>query len=249
MSSLVTLGLLALNLIPSTNKATNCPLFGPIYPVPSNVAANSGVQAALADLGTAFAALEKVPRVGEKSSYSIQVFSGSTSTPLFERYYTASNLANINSTGVRQVDADTVYRIGSISKIFTIYTFLIKAGDKYFSHPVTEFIPELAALDANRPENAITNVAWGDVTIGQLASHMAGISPDSKRFDPALEMHLTYNRLCRGRVPVIWWLLHATWTSRTVQSRDSSMWLFSTMWPPGYEITSSYVEVTEPEKL
>ena len=56
-----------------------------------------------------------------------------------------------------------------------MYAFLLEAGYQYFSHPITEFVPELAALASWQSGNAITNVAWGDVTIGDLASHLAGL--------------------------------------------------------------------------
>jgi CubicO group peptidase (beta-lactamase class C family) len=78
------------------------------------------------------------------------------------------------------VDADTVYRIGSLTKIFTVFTFLLEAGDVHFNSPVTNYVPELAALAKNTSGNAITRIAWEDITIGELASHMAGIASDSK---------------------------------------------------------------------
>jgi hypothetical protein len=59
-----------------------------------------------------------------------------------------------------------------------MYAFLLEAGYQYFSQPITNFVPELAALAASQSGNAITSVAWGDVTIGDLASHLAGIASD-----------------------------------------------------------------------
>jgi hypothetical protein len=59
-----------------------------------------------------------------------------------------------------------------------MYAFLLEAGYQYFSHPITEFVPELAAPATWQSGNAIINVAWEDVTIGDLASHLAGIASD-----------------------------------------------------------------------
>jgi CubicO group peptidase (beta-lactamase class C family) len=166
-----------------SHGATNCPLEGPIFPKPQNLSTSATIQAAIKDLTAVFAARDADNSTGGyTNSYSVQVFStGDTgSTPLFEHYHTAPNLASFNSTGVTQVDADTVYRMGSLTKVFTVYTFLVEAGDIHFNSPITNYVPELAALVNNRSANAIKRVAWEDITIGELASHMAGIASDSK---------------------------------------------------------------------
>jgi hypothetical protein len=132
------------------------------------------VQAAIQNLTSTFSEIDFY--YGANNSYSIQVFTGSGI--LFEHYPTAPSLPSLNSSGVKQVDAHTVYRIGSLTKIFTMYAFLLEAGYQYFSHPITDFVPELAALATWQSGNAIADVAWGDVTIGDLASHLAGIASD-----------------------------------------------------------------------
>jgi CubicO group peptidase (beta-lactamase class C family) len=165
-----------------SHGATNCPLMGPIFPKPQNLSMSASMQAAVQNLTATFAQRDADNSTGAlTNSYSIQVFSASDPTPLFQHYHTAPNLPSFNSTGVTQVDADTIFRIGSLTKIFTIYTFLAEAGDVHFNSPITDFVPELAALAKNTSGNAITRVAWEDITIGELASHMAGIAADSKK--------------------------------------------------------------------
>ena len=164
-----------------SHGATNCPLMGPIFPRPQNLSTSSTMQAAIQNLTAVLVARDTDNSTGAyNNSYSVQVFSASGSTPLFQHYHTAPSLASFNSTGVTQVDADTVYRIGSLTKVFTVYTFLLEAGDVHFNSPITDYVPELAALAKNTSGNAITRVAWEDITIGELASHMAGIASDSK---------------------------------------------------------------------
>jgi CubicO group peptidase (beta-lactamase class C family) len=83
-----------------------------------------------------------------------------------------------NSTlGVKNVDSHSQYRIGSISKLFTVYTFLIEAGDVKFNDPITKYVPELAAA-ARHEQNAVDSVDWESVTVGNLASQMSGIGRD-----------------------------------------------------------------------
>ena len=157
-----------------SNGAENCPLFGPLFPKPLSLAASATMQAAFKNLTTTFTNRDADNSTGAlTNSYSLEIFSASDPTPIFQYSHTASNLADINTEGgVSQVDGDTVFRIGSLTKIFTIFTFLVEDGDAHFSSPITKFIPELATIAQNTSGNAITRVPWEDITIGELASHL-----------------------------------------------------------------------------
>lgn len=67
--------------------------------------------------------------------------------------------------------------MGSISKLYTVFLFLSEVGDGYFHRPVTEFVWELADADMMRVEGD-GRTRWGDITLGALASQMAGIARD-----------------------------------------------------------------------
>lgn len=177
------------------NAATNCPLMGPTFPKPQHLSQSVILQDAVKNLTALFNQIDGDNSTGTyDNSYSIQIFSASDSTPIFQHSHTAQNLTNQNTTGVTKVDANTVFRIGSPTKIFSVYAFLIEAGDAYFNDPITKFVPELAALAANQTGNALTKVAWEDITIGELASHMAGISNDSKSSNSRSGHELTCSR-------------------------------------------------------
>ena len=118
---------------------------------------------------------------GQQNSYSLEIFSASETTSAFTYHHTAPNLASFNSTGVTEVDGNSVYRIGSLTKLFTIYTFLIEAGDIHWNAPITNYVSELKEIAANKSGDAIDKVSWDDITIGALATHLAGISSDSKQ--------------------------------------------------------------------
>ncbi|KAI2627807.1 beta-lactamase/transpeptidase-like protein [Hypoxylon sp. NC1633] len=123
------------------------------------------------------------------TSWSIQVFSASDTAedePVWSHYHTATNLLTADTPGVKSVDGDTVYRMGSVTKIFTILTFLIEAGDTYWNTPVTQWVPELRLLAGKAEADPIMNVAWDQITLQDLASHMAGVVRDY-----ALEGELT----------------------------------------------------------
>lgn len=174
-------------LLPLCMAAPNCPPLGPVFPKPSSqtLTSSPAIQAAIANLTATFTARDADNSTGAYStSYSIEVWSASDpdNTPIFSWHHTAPNLTasrNYNSTvGVRTVDKDTVYRLGSLTKIFTIYTWLVQDGDTRWNEPITNYVPELAAVADKAKEDPVGNVDWGEVTIGALASQLAGVVRD-----------------------------------------------------------------------
>ena len=66
---------------------------------------------------------------------------------------------------------DTIYRIGSVSKLYTVYAILANAGMGVLDHPVTRYLPELAGNSGSDP---LQRISWEDVTVGALASQLGG---------------------------------------------------------------------------
>jgi CubicO group peptidase (beta-lactamase class C family) len=66
--------------------------------------------------------------------------------------------------------ADTVYRIGSITKQFTALMLLqlIHAGKVHLTDSVEKYFPEINLVQGRDP-------AWPPITLGQLATHTAGL--------------------------------------------------------------------------
>ena len=88
-------------------------------------------------------------------------------------------MLNTTSGGTTKVDADTVYRIGSISKTVTVLELLLHEGKVSFDDPVTMYIPELAAITAiSGVANEINEPLWAEITVGSLTSYLSGIGRD-----------------------------------------------------------------------
>lgn len=175
--------LLALSQVPLGSASSNCPLYGPEFPYPQRLSEHPIWKAAVANLTGYFDWLDASNTSGiDGFSYSYQVFSASPGPGiLWERHVTAKTLP-ANTTGVKKVDGDTVYRLGSVTKILSILTWLAEVGDVDWNQPITKFIPELAAAAANQSAgfDAIKNTAWDDITIGSLASQISGLGRDCK---------------------------------------------------------------------
>jgi hypothetical protein len=178
------LGLLSSVLL--TTAAPNCPPFGYEYPQPKNLTSHPAWQAAIQNLTSTFDYIDA--NVAENFSYSIQVFSTIPGEEtLFERYFTSPKLSSQNSDCAQKVDENTVYRIGSLTKVFTVLTFLAEAGDIHWKDPITKYIPELSAMakkfDATGTGagDFVSSVNWDDVTLEGLASQMTGMQRDCRR--------------------------------------------------------------------
>jgi len=158
-----------------------CPLLGPDFPPPRNVSQNPRFRDTLNSFSNTIRQLLSTgnssygPFDSANNTFSVNVFSTSSDAPLYEYHYTAPLFSN-GSVGTKTVDGDTVFRIGSISKLFTVFTLLIEKGDMNFNDPITKYVPELR----NSPRDTVNAVQWDDVTLGTLASHMSGIGRDCK---------------------------------------------------------------------
>lgn len=173
------LALVSFQIFPSI-AIPNCPIFGAEFPAPKRLPENARWKQALANLTTAFDYLD-ANLTGNDLSYSVQIFSTDYGGGvLAERHRTAKTLLP-DTEGVRNVDGNTIYRIGSISKVFTILAFLAEVGDAHWNTPITEFIPELAQYSAQSLTRSIDDVRrtdWEDITIGALAAQVSGVGRD-----------------------------------------------------------------------
>lgn len=150
-----------------------CPLLGQQYPVPVQLSSNSDFHVATKQVENALKTNARAYSLNE-TSLSIGMFSTSEDGLLYQYHYTDALLAN-SSQGARTVDANSIYRIGSISKLLTMYMFLIEDGDRHFNDPIVEHVPALR--EVGHAWNPITP-KWNDITIGDLAGEMAGLADD-----------------------------------------------------------------------
>ncbi|KAH7349021.1 beta-lactamase/transpeptidase-like protein [Pyrenochaeta sp. MPI-SDFR-AT-0127] len=179
-------GLLALDKLPPSKAAPNCPLIGAEFPPPQRLSEHQTWKKALKNITEVFEYIDTSNITGiDKFSYSIQIFSTNPGAPiLWERHRTAKDLPE-NTTGVKEVDGNTVYRLGSVSKVFTVLAFLAEAGDVHWNQPVTKFIPELekhVGRATAEDFDGVKETAWDDITLGALASQVSGLGRDCETF-------------------------------------------------------------------
>ncbi|PVH78851.1 beta-lactamase/transpeptidase-like protein [Cadophora sp. DSE1049] len=167
---------------------SNCPLLGPDFPAPKNLSSSQSFQAAIKTItqlvsqaqtgNTSYGPFDVV-----NTSYSLEFFSIHESAPLFTSHYGAPSLAKAKY-GVKTVDSNSVYRIGSVTKLMTVYTALMQCGFNHFNEPINKYIPELqqAAQKLNATSNPLDHPSWEYITLGELASQQSGIGRDYAAF-------------------------------------------------------------------
>ncbi|OAA52480.1 Beta-lactamase/transpeptidase-like protein [Beauveria brongniartii RCEF 3172] len=157
-------------------------LLGPAFAAPTRLAAEPSIRAAAANVT---ALLEELFRTGTSpwgslhandTALSVQVLSVD-GTQIVDYHYSPGNL-NVSAGSAARVGADTVYRVGSISKLFTAYALLVNQGRRWWDKPVSGILPELEGQWEERGDGAQTR--WGEVTVGALASQMGGVSAGYK---------------------------------------------------------------------
>ncbi|KAL2270730.1 hypothetical protein VTJ83DRAFT_101 [Remersonia thermophila] len=190
--------LVALLLPPLAVAGPNCPPLGPVYPKPARWRDSPTMQTALDNLAatlTWWDANDSPAVRANTTSYSIEVFSASAEEPLlFSWHHTAKSLAEAGEAaeerrrrnasdvveGVFAAGPDAVYRLGSLTKVFTVYTWLAQDGDAKWNDPITKYVPELAraVAEGKARQDPVGHVNWEEVTVGALAGQTSGAIRD-----------------------------------------------------------------------
>ena len=158
-----------------------CPLLRAYYPELALSTSSDAVKALSDDFTVVFDDLVHKGKSDDfgivtpnTTSFSVVLFSKAddgTGDPILYSYHHTASTAGTSAS----VTSDTVFALGSLTQLFTIYTWLTQLGPETWEDPITKFLPEL--VDVSGPTVEFT-VDWNEVTIGALAGHMAGIARD-----------------------------------------------------------------------
>ena len=113
------------------------------------------------------------------SSFSVEVTSSKKT--LWTSYHTARDV-NETRPGAKDVNGDSVYRIASITKVFTTLGVLQQhaAGNLSLDDSIQKYIPELSSSDEDKQSGSIP---WHSITLRTLASQLSGIPREFAQAD------------------------------------------------------------------
>ncbi|KAF2422980.1 beta-lactamase family protein, partial [Tothia fuscella] len=111
----------------------------------------------------------------ENLTFSLGLWSLHDPSALSLQYHYTSKEVK-DGPGVDKVDADSIYRVASLSKLFTVFAGLLSFEHGEWDRPITDFISGLTKDSLNRSStNPIRSVQWEDVTLKALAAQIAGV--------------------------------------------------------------------------
>ncbi|KAF4498928.1 beta-lactamase-like 1 [Fusarium agapanthi] len=181
-------------------QETPCPLLGAIFPPVQHPLQSSDFSDTVAQLNATFNQLDRNGTLeGFNTTFYIQAFSASNT--LFQRGYVPPSMKGFLTSG--SLNEDTVFRVGSVSKLLTVYTLLVEVGMKHMNDPVTKWVPELALAARKNKGDPTRKVQWDEVTIGQLSGHMAGISRNFGFFDMSSIIESTHQNPGLYGLPIL----------------------------------------------
>lgn len=188
LSALAASLLLLLSASPSTAKSSSCPPLGAVLPAPRSPSTHPAVRSAAEDLTST---LDGIAASLNASGISVAVKSVHEDAQLFSWHFTPPVGSGV---GTDSIDGDTIWRVGSVSKMMPALAALQRA-EVDMEASVVEYLPELE--EENEEGEGVNAVPWRDVTVRSLANHLAGLATDCESPLPLmvtpflLEMTLT----------------------------------------------------------
>lgn len=148
----------------------DCPILGPSFPSNFDLSGGTTIRKLQSRFPEQIESLFSSGVINRThTSFSIDVFSAVTNSSIYSYHHAAPGLNGTLTAGV--LNDGTIYRIGSVSKLYTVYAILANAGMEVLDHRVTRYLPELAG---NAGSDPLQRIRWEDVTVGALASQLGG---------------------------------------------------------------------------
>lgn len=156
------------NMFASATPTENCPNLGPAFVHGFDLKKTKAFQAAEAAFPEVLESLFSTGAVSKNTStFSIDVFSTATNESVYSYHHIAPD--NNATLPAGRVDDESIYRIGSVTKLYTAYAILAAAGIRALDRPVTDYVPELLG------GSSVNTIDWEEVTIGALMSQQGGV--------------------------------------------------------------------------
>lgn len=172
------------------SATVNANFLGPRFAPPTQLADNDSLVAAgWKNLSSNLDAYLQGKREGvpeslltglENLTFSLGMFSiHDPNAESLQYHYTSEEVAT--GKGVKKVDGNSIYRLASISKLFSVYAAMLVFSEEQWNQPITDFVPNLSKATFNKSTtDPVHHIRWEDVTLRALASQIAGIPRDAQ---------------------------------------------------------------------
>ncbi|KAL8634926.1 MAG: hypothetical protein Q9228_007531 [Teloschistes exilis] len=166
---------------------------GPSYPAPRNLTSDSLISSAWKNVTSTLEGYLNEPShnltgyAGLKNlTFSAGLFSiqDPLAAETFQFHHTSAEVAN-STFAATKVDGNSIYRVASITKLFTILAGMIQLDDADWDRPITDFVPSLAQYAQTHAGkyDPVNTIQWEQVTLAALGAQIAGTPRDVAPFD------------------------------------------------------------------
>ncbi|CAK7236662.1 hypothetical protein SCUCBS95973_009684 [Sporothrix curviconia] len=111
-------------------------------------------------------------------TFSLGAFSlhDTAASDVLQFQYTAAEIATAGN-GTTSVNADSIYRVASVTKVMTVLSGLIKLASTDWDRPLDDIFPLLSSYQDDHPGGPFS-VNWTAVTLRSLAAQISGVPRD-----------------------------------------------------------------------
>lgn len=122
---------------------------------------------------------QTIPAEAQNVTFSMGVFSlyDSAAVSSLQFHYTSAEIAKA-ANGTHKVDSDSIYRIASVTKLFTVLAGLIELKPEDWERPVSAVLTLLGDYVSRNGKPDVYTTPWGEITLRALAAQIAGVPRD-----------------------------------------------------------------------
>ncbi|KAL2062054.1 hypothetical protein VTL71DRAFT_6320 [Oculimacula yallundae] len=166
----------------------NCDLLGSRFPSPVDFSSNFSLVSAGWKNVTKVLDSYLTDEVNGTTSASIGLGNITFSIGLFSIHDPAAHALQYHhisaeakaGPGTSTLDGDSIYRVASVSKLFTVFASLLSFDSEQWDQSITNFIPGLSKSSLNSTfGDSVFHTKWEEITLRSLAAQIAGVPRDS----------------------------------------------------------------------
>ncbi|KAK4446286.1 beta-lactamase/transpeptidase-like protein [Podospora aff. communis PSN243] len=116
-----------------------------------------------------------LPDSAKNITFSIGMFSLHDPNATSLQFHHTSPYVAASPNGTNKVDSNSIYRVASVTKVFTVLAGLLTLTDADWERPLSQILPPLSNTSA---QDNVLSTPWDNITPRALAAQIAGVPRD-----------------------------------------------------------------------
>ncbi|KAK4163820.1 beta-lactamase/transpeptidase-like protein [Cladorrhinum sp. PSN259] len=116
-----------------------------------------------------------LPKTTRNTTFSIGLFSLHDPDAVSLQFHHTSPEIAASTEGTKKVDGNSIYRVASLTKVFTVLAGLLKLTDAEWERPLSNILAPLSSQGNNA---GVLTTPWDKITMRALAAQIGGVARD-----------------------------------------------------------------------